>query len=153
MSWLRNWGPAILWAAAIWLFSTDWLSADATSRFLLPLLRRLLPGADPATLELLHAALRKAGHVAEYFVLSLLMLRGVRGGAAGWKPAWGLAALGLSVAYAAVDELHQSFVPGRRGALADVLLYDSAGALAAQLWTAWRGRRAQFRLEDRGGTG
>ena len=40
---------------------------------------------------------------------------------------WGIAAL-----YAAADEFHQLFVPGRSGQVSDVML-DSAGALAGLL--------------------
>jgi VanZ family protein len=44
-----------------------------------------------------------------------------------------LAALGLAVLYGISDEVHQLFVPGRHGQLADVL-FDTAGALAAVLF-------------------
>ena len=36
---------------------------------------------------------------------------------------------GLTLAYGAVDEMHQSFVPGRHPSLADIG-YDALGALA-----------------------
>jgi VanZ family protein len=66
------------------------------------------------------------------------VLRGLRGGATGWKWSWGLKALLIAAAYAALDEFHQSFVPGRGGAAQDVLL-DGAGAIVAQacarLWS------------------
>jgi VanZ family protein len=35
-----------------------------------------------------------------------------------------------------VDEIHQSFVPGRQGAVADVLI-DSVGVLAGVLLAVW----------------
>jgi hypothetical protein len=49
--------------ALISLGSTDVLAADETSRFIVPFLRWLLPGAAPATLDLVHGAIRKLGHV------------------------------------------------------------------------------------------
>jgi len=80
--------------------------------------------------------LRKAGHAAAYATLAV-----------SW--AWALGrehlalALALTVAYAALDELHQSWVPTRHGSALDVAL-DVAGALLGLLalhrWSR-RGRR------------
>ena len=76
--------------------------------------------------------LRKLAHMAEYAVLYLLARR-----AMGAR-----AALAFSILYAASDEWHQTFVPGRRGAASDVLI-DALGAGAA--WVARR-RRAPAAL-------
>lgn len=64
--------------------------------------------------------LRKAGHMAVFGVLWALARRAVGDG-------WGLV---FTVLYAATDEYHQAFVPGRVGAWTDVAL-DGAGALLA----------------------
>lgn len=136
MSRLRYWWPALAWACVIWIFSTEATGATQTSSFLIPLLRWIFPDASTATIWMYHGWIRKAGHVTEYFVFSLLLLRGVRAGRSGWQFGWGLATLGLAAAYAAFDEVHQAFVPGRGAAPADVLL-DCLGAAAAQAW-AWR---------------
>ncbi|MDE5866123.1 MAG: VanZ family protein [Lachnospiraceae bacterium] len=61
---------------------------------------------------------RKAAHMAEYAVLSVLIYIWL----GKYKHAMVFATL-----YAASDELHQRFVPGRAGRLGDVLI-DSAGA-------------------------
>jgi VanZ family protein len=61
--------------------------------------------------------LRKAAHAAEFAVLGFLLLRAI-----GRE----LPALALGIAYAASDEVHQSYVPGRLGSVWDFLL-DSAG--------------------------
>jgi VanZ family protein len=134
MNALRYWWPAMVWATAIFFFSTDVFGGEHTSRFIIPFLRWLLPDAAPETLTQLHFLIRKASHFIEYFVLSLLVLRGLRGESNGWKWSWGVTALLIAAGYAALDELHQSFVPGRGGAAQDVLL-DSAGAIAAQAYT------------------
>jgi VanZ family protein len=131
MNALRHWWPAMAWAGAIFLFSTGYFGGEHTSRFILPFLRWLLPDASPETLTQLHFLVRKAGHFGEYFLFSLLVLRGLRGEASGWKWSWGLTALGISAGYAALDEFHQYFVPSRGAAWQDVFL-DSAGAIAAQ---------------------
>jgi VanZ family protein len=138
---LRPWIPAILWAAAIWFFSTASFSAPSTSRFILPLLHWLLPGASQERLEFFHFLIRKSAHPAEFFIFSLLALRGVRGGRTGWKMAWGLAALLIAACYAALDEFHQAFVPERTASPMDSLL-DTCGAVAAQLMAWLRARRA-----------
>jgi VanZ family protein len=39
----------------------------------------------------------------------------------------------LAILYAATDELHQSFVPGRSPSIWDVLVFDNLGAILA-LW-------------------
>ena len=137
---LRQWSPAILWATAIWFFSTASFSASATSRILIPLLHWLLPQASRETLELLHGLIRKAAHFVEFFIFSLLVLRGIRGERRGWKVAWGLAAVLIAAGYAALDEVHQAFVPGRTASPIDSLL-DTCGAVTAQLlaWVRARG--------------
>ena len=137
----RHWWPAVLWAGAIFLFSTGYFGGDDTSQFIIPFLRWLLPGASPETLNEIHFLIRKAAHIGEYFLFSLLVLRGLRGESSGWKWSWGVMALLIAAGYAALDELHQSFVPGRGGAAQDVLL-DSAGAVVAQAAARlWSGKR------------
>jgi len=58
----------------------------------------------------------------------------------------------MTAGYAALDEAHQFFVPGRGGSPVDVLL-DSAGAAMAQAWACWRGRKANLGLAGGDGTG
>ena len=73
--------------------------------------------------------LRKLGHMLEYGVLFALTRRALAGSGARPSPAsWGAAA--YSLLYAAGDEWHQSFVPGRHGAVGDVAI-DMAGAVLA----------------------
>lgn len=139
---LKYWWPAIVWAGAIFFFSTDVFGGESISRFIIPFLRWLLPGAEMPTLWQLHFLIRKAAHVVNYFVFSLLVLRGLQGGASGWRWRWGVAALLIAAGYAALDEFHQSFVPGRGGAAEDVLL-DGAGAAMAQLAVALRRKKQQ----------
>ena len=73
--------------------------------------------------------LRKTAHLVEYAILWLLARRAFAGSGAG-RP--GPAAFVLAVLYAASDEWHQTFVPGRMGRPSDVLV-DSAGAGLAWL--------------------
>ena len=135
MRWLKLWWPALIWVVLISSFSTGAFSSDHTSVIIIPLLRWLLPNASPETLSELHYLIRKCAHFVEYFILSLLVLRGIRAGRKETHIGWALVAIGVVAGYAALDEFHQSFVPGREAAVADVLL-DTAGGVAAQLVAA-----------------
>jgi VanZ family protein len=135
MRWVKLWGPAILWAAVIWSFSTGAFTTENTSKFIVPFLRWLLPRTPQETLFFLHYLIRKCGHLTEYFILSLLVLRGLRAGKKESHLGWAVAAVAVVAIYAALDEFHQSFVPGRTPAVADVLL-DTAGGIAAQIAAA-----------------
>jgi VanZ family protein len=80
-------------------------------------------------------ALRKLAHVAEYLVLTLLLLRALRrSGLAAAVPA----AMAAALAYAATDEWHQSFVPGRTATARDVAIDGIGIALAALAATRTR---------------
>ncbi len=74
--------------------------------------------------DLLRHIISKAGHVIGYAMLTLSYWRAFGFGKKSSRLAWLLALL-----YAATDEYHQSFVPGRHPAAFDVLVYDNAGAL------------------------
>jgi VanZ family protein len=145
---LKFWWPALVWAVVISTFSTGAFTSENTSRFIIPLLRWLLPHASTETLSELHHLIRKSAHFIEYFILSLLVLRGIRADRKQSHLGWALIAIGIVGAYAALDEFHQLFVPGRTAALADVLL-DTAGGVAAQLVAAvfmlWGDLRARRR--------
>ena len=74
-------------------------------------------------------ALRKLAHVAEYLVLTLLLVRALRrAGAVAAVPV----AMAVALAYAATDEWHQSFVPGRTATARDVAI-DGIGIAVAAL--------------------
>jgi VanZ family protein len=91
------------------------------------------------------ALIKKSGHVLGYGLLALSYWRGFRWDRSRMGYAWGLA-----VAYAATDELHQAFVPGRHASVVDVILFDAAGAALALWLRHWRTRRlANPRLPSR----
>lgn len=147
MRWLSRWWPTLLWAVVIFTFSTHFFTSDNTSRIIIPALHWLFPSASANTLSEMHHYIRKAGHVTEYFILSLLILRAIRDGRRTTKFAWALIAIALVAGYASLDEFHQSFVPGRTPLVSDVLL-DTTGGIAAQivaalllLWAHVRGRQ------------
>lgn len=104
---LNRWLPALLMMAII--FGLSSIPSRAMPRF----------GA-------FDFSVKKLGHALGYGLLALAYQRGL-GGKRPWL-AWMLA-----VIYAATDEFHQSFVPGRGPSIWDVLFFDNLGALAG-LW-------------------
>ena len=118
---LFAWGPALAMAGAIFFGSSrDW-QGPATGA----------PGV----------VLAKAVHVIEYAILCALVRRAlVRSGA---RHVAGLA-FAITVAFAASDEIHQMFTPGRTPSPID-LIPDATGALLALL-LARETSRASARL-------
>lgn len=131
LRWLKVWWPALVWAVVISGFSTGAFTSENTSRIIIPILHWLLPHAPARILNYLHHIIRKCAHFTEYFILGLLILRGIRAGRPGTRFAWALAAIAIVACYASLDELHQHFVPGRTAAVGDVLI-DTSGGIAAQ---------------------
>jgi VanZ family protein len=140
--WLRAWGPALLWAAMIFVLSTDSFSSDHTSRIVEPLLRWFFPGISAASLGYVHHIIRKCAHFTEYFIFFLLLYRGLRGIRRGWHLASAALAWFIAAGYSALDEIHQSFVASRGASPWDSLL-DSASALVAVVvvYLFYRSRR------------
>jgi VanZ family protein len=79
---------------------------------------------------------QKGAHFTVYAVLAVLFRRALPPSRSIWALSWV-----LTVLYAASDEWHQSFVPGRHPQLTDVLI-DACGALTGLLIFWWRARRA-----------
>lgn len=130
----------MLWIGLIGFESTDYFSSANTISFLYPLLARVFGQIDPEDFFLWHHYLRKAGHVAGYGILAVLLLRGWRATLArtrrwNWRPA--IFAWLATASVAAMDEWHQSFIPSRAGSARDVALDSLAGLgflLAAYFW-------------------
>src|SRR5258708_33465629 len=70
--WLWRYGPLLLWAAMIFIGSTDLLSGSNTERVLWPL-SWLFTQANEATRRTLHFVLRKAGNLTRDAMLALLV--------------------------------------------------------------------------------
>ena len=114
------WGPVVLWALALFLLSEPW--------FALPGFQRLL---DESTYYS-----DKLGHFVLYLALGGLLARG--------RWASGIEVrhtvlLAVGWAYAALDEWHQSFVPGRTPDIADWLADVAGVAVGYMIITLARG--------------
>jgi len=132
----KYWLPVILWMGFIYWMSTDTFSSQNTFSWVGTLLRFLVPKISFQEMVSLHALIRKAAHVTEYFVLGLLLLRTFRGGSvSSWSWRWPIFALIVVALWAASDEFHQSFVSSRTASAGDVAI-DTAGGVFAQLVVA-----------------
>ena len=137
---VRYWLPALCWLVIMFVASTDLLSAEHTSRFIGPFLQWLIPDIAPETIRSVQFAVRKAAHVVEYAVLAALLLRAIRGERTELRLPSAVLAVALAVAWAVLDEYHQSFVASRTGSPGDVLI-DTAGAVLGATGYWWAVRR------------
>ncbi len=147
---VARWWPVLAWAIVISLFSTHLFTADNTGHFILPILHWLFPNASRLTLSFMHFVVRKCAHFTEYFLLSLLILRAIRRDRNELRLAWVMAAILVVAGYAALDEFHQSFVPGRTAEFSDVLL-DTLAGVAAQAAVALAESWAKLRQSEPNG--
>ena len=105
------WLPVVAWALVIFALSS------------IPSLGTGLGGWD--------LALRKIAHVLEYAILGALLYR------AAAHEAWSVA---LGAIYAASDEFHQAFVPGRAGSITDWVIDLGGVIIGVVAMRAWRKR-------------
>ena len=128
-SFLKYWLPVLGWLGVTFIGSTNVLSVEQTSRYIVPFLLWLKPGMTPQTIWVIVVFMRHCAHVGEYAVLALLMWRALRN-----VPVlrtktvmvFGAVLLGCAL-FAASDEFHQTFVKSRTPSVRDVFL-DIAGA-------------------------
>ena len=137
-----SWLPAILMMLVIFSFSSKPASVSGENSlriadYVMTLYEKI---TDSYVEELrydrlltLDHCIRKGAHVTEYAILSAaiclpLWIRRLKG-----RKLWLLAVL-ITAAYAASDEFHQRFVPGRSGEFKDVMIDTSGAALGAFLF-------------------
>jgi VanZ family protein len=136
---LLRWAPAVVWMALIFFLSSQ-------------------SGLGGMQLPPLFQVLRKSGHVVEYAVLGLLLIRAL---AATWRPRSSLSnrasnsrtailATVVSTVYAISDEYHQSFVPRRGAHLEDVMLDTLSGVLAVGVWYLLSARGLDSKITQMG---
>ena len=126
--------PLLVWLGLIFLDSTDLMSAEHTSRFIVPFLRWLKPDISPETLASIHFIVRKCAHVGEYAVLGLLLLRAatLMTNSKRSIPILYISILAVCLIVAAADEFHQTFVASRGASVRDIMI-DSIGAILGLL--------------------
>ena len=107
--WIRDFVPLLLWMGLIFMLSHQSVLVEIEH-------------------EAGEQAFYKTAHIVVYAILAWLWWRALSARReVGWSVLTG--ALGLTVLYGISDEIHQLFIPGRYGRIADVL-FDASGALA-----------------------
>jgi VanZ family protein len=114
---LYYWLPVLLWMGLIFVLSS----------------RSNLPSLPNKTIDF---TIKKAGHLTEYGVLTFLLWRAISKERGSFAPLPFGGAFVFSLLYAASDEFHQTFVPGRGASLTDIG-FDALGMLLA-LCLIWR---------------
>jgi VanZ family protein len=109
---LRAWWPALVMIAAIFAFSS-------------------IPLSDMPVFGGWDMIVKKGGHAFGYGLLAVAFWRGFE-----WKERLFWLPLLLAVLYAATDEFHQSFVPGRHPSPVDVGIDAIGSSIVLALW-AW----------------
>lgn len=129
--------PVLIWMSVIFWFSEK--PADQSSQMSMSVGRivgeicvrdfgKLPEGEQMEFAERIDHFVRKSAHFTEYTILGILLANTYAAfGMRRWK--WFLCSSGSGILYAASDEFHQLFVPGRSGQVSDVLL-DGCGVLA-----------------------
>jgi len=139
---VKYWLPLLIWLGVIFVGSASVMSAEHTSRYIVPFLLWLKPGISPNAIWTILVVARKCAHITEYAVLALLLWRALRSIPTlqtKMLMVFGAALLGCAV-FAASDEFHQTFVKSRTPSIRDVLL-DTGGALFGLLIGASFARR------------
>jgi VanZ like protein len=150
-SFLKYWAAAIAWMLLIFIASGDLMSAEHTSRFLVPFILWLKPDMSIETVALIQFCVRKAAHLTEYAILALLCCRALfRGTNLEWARSTLIVSAWIAcVLVAAGDEFHQSFVESRGASPWDVMI-DAAGAIFGLLicWPMTRRTRIDKRSSE-----
>jgi VanZ family protein len=132
-----KWLMAAAWMAVIFTFSTDAFSAAHTTPIIGPLLSTLFPNLSPSHVINIAMLVRKLGHLSEFFILAVLLMRAFSNQAgAGSEKRRALYTVGIATLYAISDEWHQSFVPSRTSSAQDVLI-DAIGAICGACLCHW----------------
>ncbi|WP_225435212.1 VanZ family protein [Bacillus aerolatus] len=123
----------IVWCFLIFAFTAAPSSSGSNT---LTIFQQLF-GLDDEQAKVVNFLIRKATHVMVFGFLAVLCTFVFR------KKRFFLAWL-LTTVYAATDEFHQSFVPGRTASVADVLLDSVGAALALFVWRRVVRKRSHF---------
>ena len=121
------WLPPIAWMAFIFP-TNESLNSESTSFVIVPVLKWLLPSAGQATIDTLHAVIRKFGHFFSYALLAFLLLRAFRGKSSIWRYQWAFYAGLIAIGYGLLDEYAQTFIQSRTGSFHDWLI-DASGVI------------------------
>lgn len=121
-----RWALVIAWAAGLWFLSS-----------------RSGSGGESVWL---FSVIWNSGHIVVYFVLSILVLAALEWPEQGRRRA--AFAVLIAGTYGVIDEIHQSFVPGRDCSVLDIV-NDFLGAVLG-VWLGFEGTRVSSRGHESG---
>jgi len=110
---IKYWLPAVIWASLIYYMSS----------------RSSIQTVDVYWQDFL---IKKIAHFTEYFIFTVLVYRALSNTTNFSKKKSLVLSFVITVIYAALDEFHQSFIPGREPKIRDVVI-DSIGSISAIL--------------------
>jgi VanZ family protein len=142
-SFLKYWVPVLGWVVVTFIGSTNVLSVENTSRFIVPFLLWLKPGMTQEATWGIIVVMRHCAHVGEYAILAILMWRALRWGTSvsmRMSTACGVVLLACAL-FAASDEFHQTFVKSRTPSVRDVLLDVGGASLGLLIAASFANRR------------
>lgn len=138
-----------LWMTVIFLFSNQ--PADESqgmSNTIIQLIENILHidimNADGWLFDTMSFLVRKAAHMSEYAILAILYRQLFD--AYETEHSWLWALLGVML-YAATDEFHQVFIPGRSGAIKDVMIDSCGGAIGLLVLNGFYRLKAKYRMK------
>ncbi|UTX51105.1 VanZ family protein [Candidatus Saccharibacteria bacterium TM7i] len=141
--WIR-YGLIGLWMLSIFLFSHQPASSsDKQSGFFVAFIEPITPDADG---NLLTFFVRKSAHFILYFILGVLVFNALHKTVPSRRKAI-LISICVVFGYAALDEIHQLFIPGRSGEVRDVLLDTVAGTIGIGVFASIQSLRARLALK------
>ena len=139
-------------------------SAHNTTAVLYTVLSAVVPKIQPTFVDRLDEVLRKSGHFLGYGILGALVFLALRNTNRDrlrpllqrpwgiylrdwWRGEWVVIGILFTIATAAYDEIHQTFIPSRTGRWQDVV-FDTCGAAVIQVGIYfWTKRALRRRLE------
>ena len=137
-----RYGPLLLWMVLISFASSSEFSALNTSQIFRPLILWVFPNLSEERVAAIHFLTRKLAHFSEYAVLGILSARAFASSANDFvQQHWFQVSLLLIVAYALLDEFHQSFVPSRTASIYDSAIDVAGGLTALLVFHVWQKRR------------
>lgn len=122
---------ATLWMCLMWLLSTSSFRSEKSLKLMEGSMFYIFGAVAPAetVVELLNEIVRKLAHVAEYAILGAVLYFALQPSSRSsivWDRSAAIRAFGVAALFAVLDEIHQSFVPGRGPSSIDVAI-DCAG--------------------------
>ena len=142
------WVPAILWMGCIFFLSHQLAQASSSlSGGVMDWIISFIPSTTSIHMDVLHIIIRKGAHFGAYFILAVFVIFALKQQVRNVR-SYGIAFI-ICFLFAASDEFHQLFIPGRSGEIKDVLL-DSSGSLLGLVGygiiSYWNRRRFQQRI-------